>query len=243
MRNFYRQHKTTRERIDNLAQRLSRKAGRKVSSREVLGFAESRKFFPEVISGHRCFPIGVADIIFEEMPLEVPAQVDKPLPTDEAIRAAWDTLAAGFFASKMPRAAEMLTKSSLTITESDGRKVVTFCVPTEDQLRWVENRMLAKMNDTMAHILEDNRILLIAKRDLMDNPVAGILPGFPPPPPEQVEEMRRDLQAAQVAVTAEKVARVLEKLPIETLLAEIARRGYDVTITRHAQTITIATNE
>ena len=36
MRNFYRQHKTTRERIDNLAQRLSRKAGRKVSSREVL---------------------------------------------------------------------------------------------------------------------------------------------------------------------------------------------------------------
>ena len=78
MRNFYRQHKTTRERIDNLAQRLSRKAGRKVSSREVLGFAESRKFFPEVISGHRCFPIGVADIIFEEMPLEVPAQVEAP---------------------------------------------------------------------------------------------------------------------------------------------------------------------
>jgi hypothetical protein len=95
----------------------------------------------------------------------------------------------------------------------------------------------------MAHILEDNRILLVAKRDLMDNPVAGILPGFPPPPPEQVEEMRRDLQAAQVAVTAEKVARVLEKLPIETLLAEIARRGYDVAITRHAQTITIAPNE
>ena len=78
MRNFYRQHKTTRERIDNLAQRLTRKAGRKVSSREVLEFAESRKFFPEIISGHRCFPIGVADIIFEEMPLEVPAQVEAP---------------------------------------------------------------------------------------------------------------------------------------------------------------------
>lgn len=78
MKAFYRQHKTTRERIDNLAQRLSRKAGRKVSSREVLEFAESRKFFPEVISGHRCFPIGVADIIFEEMPLEVAAQVEAP---------------------------------------------------------------------------------------------------------------------------------------------------------------------
>ena len=142
MRNFYRQHKTTRERIDNLAQRLSRKAGRKVSSREVLGFAESRKFFPEVISGHRCFPIGVADIIFEEMPLEVPAQVEAP-------------------AVEQPE---------------------------------------------------------------------GVLPGFPAPAP--VVEETRPAPSGR-----------LGSVSLEALLAEIARRGYDITITRHAQTITPAANE
>ena len=236
MRNFYRQHKTTRERIDNLAQRLTRKAGRKVSSREVLGFAESRKFFPEVISGHRCFPIGVADIIFEEMPLEVAAQVDKPLPTDEAVREAWYTMVAGYFATGRTRLADALNRSDLRITDGNNNKAVKFSVENSAQLTWIKCRLLGEMKDSMAHNLGDSRLLLLPEvgTPRADAPAPanaeGVLPGFPAPAPA-VEETRPAPSGR------------LGSASLETLLAEIARRGYDVTITRHAQTIAIAPNE
>ena len=88
----------------------------------------------------------------------------------------------------------------------------------------------------MAHTLGDSRLLLLPEvgTPRADAPAPasaeGVLPGFPAPAPA-VEETRPAPSGR------------LGSISLETLLAEIARRGYDVAVTRRAQTITIAPNE
>lgn len=65
------------------------------------------------------------------------------LPEDDLLRSKWEELAAAY--SDRPRLASTLSKSTLKISEEEGRKTVEFTVTNEAQKRWIEEKILREL--------------------------------------------------------------------------------------------------
>ncbi len=65
------------------------------------------------------------------------------LPEDDLLRSKWEELAAAY--SDRPRLASTLSKSTLKITEEEGRKTVEFTLTNEAQKRWIEEKILREL--------------------------------------------------------------------------------------------------
>ncbi len=65
------------------------------------------------------------------------------LPEDDLLRSKWEELAAAY--SDRPRLASTLSKSTLKISEEEGRKTVEFTLTNEAQKRWIEEKILREL--------------------------------------------------------------------------------------------------
>ncbi len=90
--------------------------------------------------------LSFSSLVSEEEPQAKPEE-EKPrqeaLPEDELLRSKWAELAAAY--SDKPRLASTLSKSTLKISEGDGRKIVEFTLTNEAQKRWIEEKVLREL--------------------------------------------------------------------------------------------------
>ena len=84
------------------------------------------------------------------MPAENTETAVMALPSDEAVTSAWKELASRQTAQ--PRLMNALANAALSITEADGIKTVSFSVTNEAQKRWIEERMLRELENTLSAI-------------------------------------------------------------------------------------------
>ena len=80
------------------------------------------------------------------------------LPSDEALRTNWPSLAALY--SSKPRLFNMLSTSKLDIEETEGKKKITFQVVNQAQKEWVESKLLHELETSFRSICGTQAIIL-----------------------------------------------------------------------------------
>ncbi len=80
------------------------------------------------------------------------------LPSDEALRTSWPSLAALY--SSKPRLFNMLSTSKLDIEETEGKKKITFQVVNQAQKEWVESKLLHELETSFRSICGTQAIIL-----------------------------------------------------------------------------------
>ena len=86
------------------------------------------------------------------------AAADESMPADEHVKAKWPELA-NMYGDK-PRLASMLTTTTLTMTEADGFKTVTFFVVNDAQKDWVESKLLHELEGNFRKVVGSAKVYL-----------------------------------------------------------------------------------
>ena len=83
---------------------------------------------------------------------------DDPAPSEEVIRAKWPELALKY--KHLDRLSNMLSTTTLTITDTGDCKTVVFQVVNEAQKTWVESKMLHDLEGNLRVILQSMKVYL-----------------------------------------------------------------------------------
>ena len=83
---------------------------------------------------------------------------EAPAPSEEAIRAAWPTLAQKY--ADKPRLLTMLNTTKLEISGDDNSRTVVFEVLSEAQKDWVESKLLYDLEGNLRALLKTVKIYL-----------------------------------------------------------------------------------
>ena len=83
---------------------------------------------------------------------------DDPAPSEEFIRAKWPELALKY--KHLDRLSNMLSTTTLTITDAGDCKTVAFQVVNEAQKTWVESKMLHDLEGNLRVILQSMKVYL-----------------------------------------------------------------------------------
>ena len=83
---------------------------------------------------------------------------DDPAPSEEFIRAKWPELALKY--KHLDRLSNMLSTTTLTITDTGDCKTVVFQVVNEAQKTWVESKMLHDLEGNLRVILQSMKVYL-----------------------------------------------------------------------------------
>ncbi len=86
-------------------------------------------------------------------------QEEDTLPTEEEIREKWPLLPKEY-AAEQPRLSSALSKSSLVISDEEGRRVVEFSVTNEAQKSWIENGRLRGIEERFWKLLGSKAVRL-----------------------------------------------------------------------------------
>ena len=81
------------------------------------------------------------------------------LPSDEAVRSAWQALPAAY--SSRPRLAATLQNAKVEIREDAGTKIIDFFVLNEAQKQWIEEKMLRELETALRGSLSCPRINIL----------------------------------------------------------------------------------
>ena len=83
---------------------------------------------------------------------------DETMPSDDHVKAKWPELAKLY--GDKPRLASMLTTTTLTMTEADGFKTVTFFVVNDAQKDWVESKLLHELEGNFRKVVGSAKVYL-----------------------------------------------------------------------------------
>ena len=83
---------------------------------------------------------------------------DDAVPSDEHVKGKWPELAKLY--GDKPRLASMLTTTTLTMTEADGFKTVTFFVVNDAQKDWVESKLLHELEGNFRKVVGSAKVYL-----------------------------------------------------------------------------------
>ena len=86
------------------------------------------------------------------------AAADEAVPADDQVTAKWPELAKLY--GDKPRLASMLTTTTLTMTEADGFKTVTFFVVNDAQKDWVESKLLHELEGNFRKVVGSAKVYL-----------------------------------------------------------------------------------
>ena len=86
------------------------------------------------------------------------AAADEAVPTDDQITSKWPELAKLY--GDKPRLASMLTTTTLTMTEADGFKTVTFFVVNDAQKDWVQSKLLHELEGNFRKVVGSAKVYL-----------------------------------------------------------------------------------
>jgi hypothetical protein len=97
--------------------------------------------------------------MMSENPAAAPAvSKEAPAPSEEAIRAAWPTLAQKY--ADKPRLLTMLNTTTLQISGDDSTRTVVFEVLSQAQKDWVESKLLYDLEGNLRALLKTVKIYL-----------------------------------------------------------------------------------
>ena len=113
--------------------------------------------------------MSIKSMMTEEKPVEQVVSKDEPAPSEEAIRAAWPSLAQKY--SDKPRLATMLNSTTLEITGDDTARTVVFEVVSQAQKDWVESKLLYDLEGYLRVMLKTTKIYLRVSVKPDDAPV------------------------------------------------------------------------
>lgn len=80
------------------------------------------------------------------------------LPEDDLLRSKWSLLPSAY--KDKPRLESALSKSTLKISEEEGRKLVEFTVTNEAQKRWIEEKVLRELERRYCDLVGSTAIRL-----------------------------------------------------------------------------------
>ena len=86
------------------------------------------------------------------------ASAEQAMPTDDQVTAKWPELARQY--GDKPRLASMLTTTTLTMTEAEGFKTVTFFVVNDAQKDWVESKLLHELEGNFRKVVGSAKVYL-----------------------------------------------------------------------------------
>ncbi len=81
------------------------------------------------------------------------------LPEDDLLRSKWSLLPSAY--KDKPRLESALSKSTLKISEEEGRKLVEFTVTNEAQKRWIEEKVLRELERRYCDLVGSTAIRLV----------------------------------------------------------------------------------
>ena len=83
---------------------------------------------------------------------------NEEIPSDSHVNAKWPELAKLY--GDKPRLASMLTTTTLTMSEADGFKTVTFFVVNDAQKDWVESKLLHELEGNFRKVVGSVKVYL-----------------------------------------------------------------------------------
>ena len=95
------------------------------------------------------------DIVIEPVEETV---ADEALPSDEQLKTNWKKLVETI--TDKPRLANALANAKLTVSESDGKKLVEFSVTNDSQRSWIRENLLRSLEDKFCEINSCRKIIL-----------------------------------------------------------------------------------
>ena len=139
-------------------------------------------------------------VMDEPQPAVQSAAADDTVPADDLVKAKWPELAKIY--GDKPRLASMLTTTTLTMTEADGFKTVTFFVVNDAQKDWVESKLLHELEGNFRKVVGSAKVYLRVAVSPDDTP------------PEKKIYMPSD-QAAELMKENEQVKNLVKDLELD----------------------------
>lgn len=104
--------------------------------------------------------LSLSALMTEKEPEIEPVAEEGPadLPSDELINEKWKELPAMF--ASQPRLSNLLTQSSLTISQEGSRRLVEFTVTNDAQRKWIEEKVLRELERKFSALLGSSAIRL-----------------------------------------------------------------------------------